>query len=41
MKYKRDHKSLKIRHLPQTAKTKRRPLGLARCGNALRKESMP
>lgn len=40
MKSKRDHKSLKIRHLPQITK-KRRPSGQALCGNAMRKESMP
>lgn len=41
MKSKRDHKSLKIRHLPQIAKTKRRPLGQALCGSAMRKDPMP
>ena len=41
MKSKREHKALKIRHLPQTAKTKRRPWGQALCGNAMRKEPMP
>lgn len=41
MKSKRDHKSLKIRHLPQNAKTKRRPSGQALCGNAMRKDPMP
>ena len=41
MKSKREHKSLKIRHLPQNAKTKRRPLGQALCGGAMRKEPIP
>lgn len=41
MKSKRDHKSLKIRHLPQIAKTKRRPSEQALYGNAVRKEPMP